>query len=344
MLSACGTQQPAVYNYYGVERGAGSAGIHTVLQGDTLYSISRNYQIPMREIILLNKLKPPYVMNAGYRMKLPPPNEYIVRAGDSIQSVAQLYEVSPNRLANLNGLRAPYYLPPGQVLRLPTPSGKNSSAKRYTATSTINKNSSSPRSVERQALKTPRTGTPRTGTPNLGSIVSSTAAPPKVAVPTSKPVVKKTALNKPELKKPQVKTKTVSRAKTPSIPKLADGNFMRPVDGKIISSYGAKKDGLHNDGINIKAVKGTPVRAAQNGVVVYNGDDLDGYGNLVLIRHENKMMTAYAHLDKTLVKRGEKVARGQSIGTVGKTGQVDTPQLHFEVRKGSTPLNPDKYL
>ena len=89
---------------------------------------------------------------------------------------------------------------------------------------------------------------------------------------------------------------------------------------------------------------GSPVRAAQNGVVVYIGSDLEGYGNLVLVRHADRMMTAYAHLDKTLVKRGDKVLRGQSIATVGKTGQVDGPQLHFEIRRGTKALNPSKYL
>ena len=330
MLGACSAQQPAVYNSYGVQKGAGSKGIHTVLPGDTLYSIAQNYQISMQEIIALNQLKPPYVLNAGYRMKLPPPNEYRVRAGDTVQSVARLYDVSPHDLARLNGLQAPYYLPSGRVLRLPISSGKNigqnDGAVRYSAAGNAPK-SLSVQPVERQNLN-------RFNSRTASRARSSGTTYNKVAVPATKPVVPK----------PQVKTDSVARAKTPNIPRLASGKFMRPVDGKIISGYGAKKNGLHNDGINIKAVKGTPVRAAQNGVVVYNGDDLDGYGNLVLIRHENKMMTAYAHLDKALVKRGAKVVRGQSIGTVGKTGQVDTPQLHFEVRKGSTPLNPDKFL
>ena len=119
---------------------------------------------------------------------------------------------------------------------------------------------------------------------------------------------------------------------------------MRPIDGKVISKYGPKPDGLHNDGINIKAAKGTAVRAAENGVVAYTGSELQGYGNLVLIRHADRWMTAYAHLDKTLVKKGEVVKAGQSIGTVGATGQVDSPQLHFEVRRGTQALNPDLYL
>jgi murein DD-endopeptidase MepM/ murein hydrolase activator NlpD len=122
------------------------------------------------------------------------------------------------------------------------------------------------------------------------------------------------------------------------------GRFMRPVDGKIISGYGPKEGGLHNDGINIKAAKGTAVRAAENGVVAYTGNEMAGYGNLILIRHADRWMTAYAHMDKILVKKGDVVSAGQTVGTVGATGQVDSPQLHFEVRKGTQAEDPAKYL
>jgi murein DD-endopeptidase MepM/ murein hydrolase activator NlpD len=127
-------------------------------------------------------------------------------------------------------------------------------------------------------------------------------------------------------------------------PRMGSGKFMRPVDGKVISGYGPKDDGLHNDGINIKAPKGTAVRAADNGVVAYTGSGMSGYGNLVLIRHQDRWMTAYAHMDKILVKKGDVIKAGQSIGTVGATGQVDSSQLHFEVRKGTQAVDPVKYL
>ena len=119
---------------------------------------------------------------------------------------------------------------------------------------------------------------------------------------------------------------------------------MRPVDGKVISGFGPKEGGLHNDGINIKAPKGTPVRAAENGVVAYVGSEMAGYGNLVLIKHQDRWITAYAHMDKTLVKKGDVVKAGQSIGTVGSTGGVESAQLHFEVRKGTQAVNPNSYL
>ena len=112
----------------------------------------------------------------------------------------------------------------------------------------------------------------------------------------------------------------------------------------MISTYGPKSDGRHNDGINIKARQGAPVRAAENGVVVYSGNELQGYGNLVLIRHADRWLTAYGHMDSVVVTKGMTINRGQTIGTVGQTGSVDAPQLHFEVRRGTDALNPEPYL
>ena len=96
--------------------------------------------------------------------------------------------------------------------------------------------------------------------------------------------------------------------------------------------------------MNIKAAKGTPVHAAENGVVVYSGNELNGYGNLVLIRHADRWMTAYGHLDSVVAAKGMTIKQGQTIGTVGATGSVDGPQLHFEIRRGIEALNPEPYL
>ncbi|MGE4312678.1 MAG: murein hydrolase activator EnvC [Pseudobdellovibrionaceae bacterium] len=120
--------------------------------------------------------------------------------------------------------------------------------------------------------------------------------------------------------------------------------MVRPVQGNIASGFGPKADTLQNDGINIVAVRGAPVRAAENGVVIYAGEDLASYGKLILVKHEGGLVTAYAHQDKFLVTKGQVVNRGQTIGTVGSSGNVQTPQLHFEVRKGSKPVNPTTYL
>ena len=114
--------------------------------------------------------------------------------------------------------------------------------------------------------------------------------------------------------------------------------------GAILSDFGPKPGGLHNDGINISATRGASVVAADNGVVAYAGNELRGFGNLLLIRHADGWMTAYAHLDDMLVERGAKVTRGQKIGTVGSTGNVSSPQLHFEVRRGNRAIDPRDHL
>jgi murein DD-endopeptidase MepM/ murein hydrolase activator NlpD len=318
VLGACGTQEPVAVNTYGVDKGAGSVGVHTVLEGDTVYEIAQNYHLPVREIITLNNISAPYVLNAGYRMKLPPPNEHRVKEGDTVEIVAKMYEVSPNRLTSLNNLQSPYQLRVGQVLRLPTPTQK--AIEDMNVANPVENASVQP--VERQVVRT----IPREDVEYLGQSDSNIVTPDQ---------------------KPQVQQASVSaRASIPSqTPKMSgNGKLMQPVNGNIVSSFGPKADGLHNDGINISAVKGAPVRAAENGVVVYTGNDLEGYGNLVLIRHDGKLMTAYAHLDKMLVKRGDIISRGASIGTVGTTGQVDRPQLHFEVREGTKALDPARYL
>jgi len=120
--------------------------------------------------------------------------------------------------------------------------------------------------------------------------------------------------------------------------------FRWPVRGRIIAAFGPKPNGLQNDGINLAVPEGTPVKAAEDGVVAYAGNELKGYGNLVLVRHANGFVTAYANASDILVKRGESVKRGQVIAHSGQTGNVTSPQLHFEIRKGATPVDPAQYL
>jgi murein DD-endopeptidase MepM/ murein hydrolase activator NlpD len=121
-------------------------------------------------------------------------------------------------------------------------------------------------------------------------------------------------------------------------------SFRWPVRGRVIAGFGPSPNGLQNDGINVAVPEGTPVKAAEDGVVAYAGNELKGYGNLVLVRHSNGYVTAYAHASDILVKRGESVKRGQVIAHSGETGNVTSPQLHFEIRKGSTPVDPSQYL
>jgi murein DD-endopeptidase MepM/ murein hydrolase activator NlpD len=130
----------------------------------------------------------------------------------------------------------------------------------------------------------------------------------------------------------------------PRPPAASGKGFIGPVRGRVISGFGAKAKGLRNDGINIAAARGTPVVAAENGVVAYAGNELRGFGNLLLIKHAGGWVSAYAHNDTVLVKRGQKVGKGQKVATVGSTGSVKSPQLHFEMRRGRTAKDPRKYL
>lgn len=246
-----------------------------VRRGDTLYSISRKYDVPVRAIIQENQIGSPYVIKVGQILTIPKQKTYRVCRKDTLYSIARRYDMSVNQLARQNKLEPPYLLKPGQELII------QSWDESY-----------------------------------RGAQVSSTSA--KTKVPNKKQIqVPKSAKNK---------------------------KFNRPVQGKIIQNFGASKGGAFNDGINISAKQGTPILAADKGTVAYAGSDLKGYGNLVLVRHENGWFTAYAHAEKISVKKGQVIKAGQKIATVGQSGGVKTPQLHFEVRYKTKPVNPLGYL
>ncbi len=121
-------------------------------------------------------------------------------------------------------------------------------------------------------------------------------------------------------------------------------HFWWPLNGGVLTSYGAATGGGHNDGINIAAPRGTPIAATEGGTVAYAGNELRGYGNLVLIKHADGWISAYAHCDELLVKKGDQVYRGKAIAKVGETGNVSEPQLHFELRRGNRPVDPRQFL
>lgn len=324
LLAAClGTQQPAPVSNFGQSPGAGSAGVHNALSGETVYGLSKRYNISVQDIIIVNELRAPFRLKEGQRVTLPPPQEYRVRDGDSLYTVSRLFNVNSSELAKLNRMRAPYTLRTGQVLRLPSLSRKVQpqavmarNVPAYSPPSAV----SAP--IHGEALAPP----PSTLTPRAVSSAAVAPVPPPDPRATDKPAA------------------VANTAVLTSPPPRSGAVFLRPVSGKVVSAFGPKKSGLHNDGINIGAAKGTPVRAAENGVVVYAGNELKGSGNLVLLRHQGQWMTAYGHMDQMMVKRGQTVKRGETIGTVGSTGSVASPQLHFEVRRGTEALNPVNYI
>lgn len=292
----------------------------TVRKGDTVYRIAKTYGVTTRDIITLNKLRPPYNLSIGQRLKMPSRNYYKVAKGDTLYSISRKSGIDMHQLASMNGLSKPYTLEVGQQLRLPT------KATRTQVASSSKQPTSTPKRRVRQiygAGNRPLLKPSRLAVPRSYRAQTRVASGPRIRKE-SRPVVAKKAIPDVKLKSP--------------------GYFVWPVRGQVISSFGPKKGGIYNDGINISSSHGKSVRAAADGVVVFTGDQLKGYGNLMIIRHGGGWLSAYAHQDRFTVARGDVVKRGQVIGYVGDTGKVKKPQLHFAIRKGRKAVNPMKHL
>jgi len=320
LLSGClGSQSPAPVLQYGLNGGATSAGVHIVAPGDTVYDIAARYRLAMQDVIHVNNMHAPYKLAAGQRLTLPPPKLYRVRSGDTLYDISRTFDISMTDIARQNSIGAPYVIRTGQELRLPSIAP---AAGGRSAAAPVQMASVSRAAISREQLAAPVPGQrPSSGT----APASATAAPQNVA------------LGAPRAASP-------TQVPLSDTPARAGSKFAWPVDGPVLSSYGPKPGGRHNDGINIGTARGAPVRAAENGVVVYADNHLKGYGNLILIRHADRWMTAYAHLDSFIAKKGQQVRKGETIGTAGMTGAVDSPQLHFEIRRGTEALNPALHL
>jgi murein DD-endopeptidase MepM/ murein hydrolase activator NlpD len=180
-----------------------------------------------------------------------------------------------------------------------------------------------------------------------GARISSAKPEVDQAAAPSKPASNKVAAGTVPAQSASMVTPTVETPSTDTSVKAAveaSPGFRWPVRGRIIAGFGPKPNGQQNDGIDVAVPENTPVKAAEDGVVAYAGNELKGYGNLVLVRHPNGYVTAYAHAKELLVKRGDQIRRGDVIAKSGQSGNVDAPQLHFEVRKGSAPVDPMQFL
>src|SRR6185312_3428226 len=282
-----------------------------VAKGDTLYTIARRYDVPLRSIIDANHLDPPFQVAAGTMLDLPQERFHVVKQGDTLYGISRLYGVEVSTLASLNRLNPPYALRAGETLYLPAtvePPDKST-----TAVAGAPDNAEAPEAP---------------GSKPDNAIAAAPGAPPE----------------KPGQSSGQREASAAPPSQAAKPPPRTGRGFDWPVQGKIIERYGTGPNGTHNDGINIAARPGEPVHAADAGVVAYAGNELRGYGNLVLIKHSGGYMTAYAHNSKLLVKRGEVVKRGQEIAKAGSTGTVDTPQVHFEIRQGTRAIDPTTLL
>jgi murein DD-endopeptidase MepM/ murein hydrolase activator NlpD len=310
-----------------------------VAQGETMDTISRRHGVPPAAIMQANNMTHAAQLQPGQRLVIPrvqhqmgaapmvappktrvagpviaaqaPSNAHVVAPGETIYSLARHYRLTPMAIAKANNVGLDHRVKVGDRVVIP---GLSGSAPRIAAPA-------QPAAPAQAAAPAP---------------VAKQPAPPKVAQvdpPASARVVTPAADPTPE---PSSTGTTGGASAAPS--------FRWPVKGRVITGFGPKGNGQQNDGINVSVPEGTPIKAAEEGVVAYAGNELKGYGNLVLVRHQNGFVTAYAHASELAVKKGETVKRGQVIGKAGATGNVTSPQLHFEVRKGATPVDPTQYL
>jgi len=238
---------------------------------------------------------------------------YVTREGDTVDGIAGRFGVPRDTVIQRNGLKEPYKLRPGTSLALP--------GARVVDTSTAR--GAPPASAP--PASTPSPGGPP---PTIGRVESTDLPPPTGAPAPPTSVAPPPASAAPPMAPP-----------ASALPTAAP-RFDWPVRGRTLAGFGPRAGGQQNDGIDIAAAAGTPVKAADGGTVVYAGSEVRGLGNLLLVSHAGGYITAYAHLDKLSVAKGATVKKGQAIGTVGTSGGATEPQLHFEIRHRNKPVDP----
>ena len=295
----------------------------TVGYGETVESIARKHGVPVTALMQTNGIREPGQIRPGQRLVIPryvstsPKSAptyaaqpkaggsvHVVKAGDTLMSISRGTGVTVAALAKTNHIDSSKKLSVGDRLTIPQGGHQVAAA---------------------QPSAAPKVAEIRTAPAEKKIKVASAAPAQTVHVAKEEPQT----------------TETVVKAAEPS---GAMPSFRWPARGRVIAGFGSKPNGTQNDGINLAVPEGTPIKAADDGVVAYAGNELKGYGNLVLIRHSNGYVSAYAHASELLVKRGDTIKRGQVIAHAGQTGNVTSPQLHFEIRKGSTPVDPTQFL
>jgi murein DD-endopeptidase MepM/ murein hydrolase activator NlpD len=306
----------------------------TIIVGtsDTLDTLARRYNVTPAAILQANGYKGPRTLSPGQQLIIPrqtaagaapaltapaskpvasaAPSVHVVNRGDTLLSIARRNHVPVSELAKANGIDTQAKLKLGT--RLSVPAARTAAAASGAQPAAL-------AAAQPAAATAPAT--------KMAAMTGAPAQSARLAQATTK------------VEEPSAETPIKAAEATGALP-----TFRWPVRGKVITSYGAKTNGKSNDGINLAVPEGTPVKAAEDGVVAYSGNELKGYGNLVLVRHANGYVTAYAHASELMVKRGDTIKRGQIIAKSGQSGEVGSPQLHFEIRKGSTPVDPLQFL
>jgi murein DD-endopeptidase MepM/ murein hydrolase activator NlpD len=326
----------------------------TVVAGDTVYSIARRYNLSVRDLIDANRLEPPYQLSPGLVLRLPGGGtDYVVQKGDTLLGLARRFKVDFNSLAATNNKTPPYIVRVGERLTLPGSERAGETPPPASATAAAPASSQAPTATPqspapgRLVIASPHAdgGSPTIAPPpppprdTLANIPSPSAGDPAASSSSAQVPLQ------PTLPTPAPAQNAAAAAVDATPPARSSGAFLWPVKGEVVAEFGPLPGkGQHNDGINIAVPRGTLVKAAENGVVVYVGNELKGFGNLLLIKHADGWMTAYAHTEQMKVRRGDRVRRGQVIATVGSSGNAALPQLHFEIRRGTEAVNPLEHL
>ena len=256
--------------------------------------------------------------------------EHIVANGETLWRIAQAYNTDIYELAILNQLEPPFRIFVGQSLILSNSPGKPLKLGAFKRIQEISRDEFPPPTISEKSLLKKGASKIKTTNDNLAFLAINPGAKPQ----TKKRTISSTI-------PPKISKRKLGKLFGTMLPPVRKGSlFIWPVNGTLISRFGAKGRGLHNDGVNILAPKGTVVRSAGSGIVAYAGNELRGFGNLLLIKHGNGWVTAYAHNEILTVRRGDKVKKGQAVARVGSSGNVFRPQLHFEIRKGNEALDP----
>jgi murein DD-endopeptidase MepM/ murein hydrolase activator NlpD len=331
-IETTGTVPPrSVAAVHGPAQGATAIIVGT---SDTLDILARRYNVAPAAILQANGYKGPRVLSPGQQLIIPrqavaapapalvapasravaataaAASVHVVNSGDTLLGIARRNHMSAAELAKANNLDPQAKLRLGTRLTVPAKTAAIVPAAQLAGIAPAQ---------PAAALAAPAT--------KMAAATVGPAQSARLAQATTK------------VEEPSVEAPAKAAEATGALP-----TFRWPVRGKVITSYGAKTNGKANDGINLAVPEGTPVKAAEDGVVAYSGNELKGYGNLVLVRHSNGYVTAYAHASELMVKRGDTIKRGQVIAKSGQSGEVGSPQLHFEIRKGSAPVDPLQFL
>ena len=343
-----------------------------VQPGDTLTALAKQHRVSVAELMSVNNLQSP-IVRPGQKLALPAGKRVVtqripvtaptsvrterdtavedrprqmpastpvasasssdwqgthtIASGESLYGIARKHNVKVTELQEVNGIASVTRIRPGTVIKVPGSAAGASKAVAAAPSRTGTAGAVTPLGGGSPVSIRPRIINGEAGEP---------AEPKRVA---SLGPASRTATDAPAA---DAEPRGDSGAAAAETPKLTGGSgkFRWPVKGKIISGFGARPDKSHNDGINSSVPQGAEVMAAESGVVAYSGNELKGYGNLILIRHDGGWVSAYGHNDELLVKRGDKIKRGQAIAKAGNTGSVDRPQVHFELRQDSKPVDP----